>query len=229
LKTFVLFDIDGTLLFSNKIDSRCFADSYEAVFGRTFPSINWHDYPQVTDHVIFRSVFHKHFDRLPAADERQQFEDYYIMQLEAARRKRPTDFQEVPGARSCWEYLNQDERYVTGIATGGWREPAMIKLRHIGLPTSPPYAGYANGMETRRHILQAAIDTARREHQIDKLVYVGDAIWDVQTTQEMNLPLIGIRRKGDHEVLLREGAPIVLSDYRNLDTFLGAIRKLTGS
>lgn len=223
MKTFLLFDIDGTLLFSNAVDSRCFAASYEAVFGQEFPTIDWRQYPHVTDHVIFRTVFTRHFGRVATDAERQQFEDYYVSMLERERIRRPEEFQEVPGAANCWRQLEADDRFVLGIATGGWRAPAQIKLGHVGISPVPTYAGYADGMEQRDHILQAAIDLARADHQISSIIYVGDAIWDVKTTRQMNLPLIGIRRSGDHDVLLREGVKVVLSDYQDLSAFYGAV------
>jgi phosphoglycolate phosphatase-like HAD superfamily hydrolase len=226
VKTFLLFDIDGTLLFSDAIDSQCFAHSYEAVFGRPFPSIDWRQYPHVTDHVIFRTVFTAHFQRVATAAERQRFEDHYVAMLAHERTRRPTEFQEVPGAANCWRHLQADERFVLGIATGGWREPAQVKLRHVGIDPIPPYAAYADGMEQRDHILQAAIDLARNDHDITAVVYIGDAIWDVTTTRQMQLPLIGIRQAGDHEVLHREGVKVVLSDYRDLPTFYAAVAQV---
>ena len=78
-------------------------------------------------------------------------------------------------------------------------------------------------MEQREHILEAAIDLAKADHDISAVVYIGDAIWDVTTTQQMQLPLIGIRRAGDHEVLLREGVEVVLSDYSDVNSFMAAI------
>lgn len=223
MKTFLLFDIDGTLLFSNAIDSRCFAASYETVFGQPFPSIDWRQYPHVTDHVIFRTVFTQHFGRVASVEERQVFEDHYVARLETERQRRPEEFQEVPGAYQCWQHLQNDDRFVLGIATGGWRAPAQVKLGHVGIQPSPPYAGYANDMEQRDHILQSAIDLARAEHEISSIVYIGDAIWDVKTTRQMGLPLIGIRRSGDHDVLLREGVKVVLSDYQDINAFYQAV------
>lgn len=227
MKTFVLFDIDGTLLFSNAIDSLCFADSYHAIFGHPFPTIDWRQFPQVTDHVIFRTAFYQHFKRFPSDAEREEFEDHYVNRLKLERQAQPEAFQEVSGAADCWHYLNQDDRFVTGIATGGWKAPAQIKLQHVGIPSPPPYAAYANDMEHRAHILESAMALARAEHAIDKVVYVGDAIWDVHTTRQMNIPLIGIRREGDHDILLQEGVPIVLSDYQDMDVFLKAIAQVS--
>ncbi|MEM6725674.1 MAG: hypothetical protein AAF598_16655 [Bacteroidota bacterium] len=56
-KLLVIFDIDGTLLFSNKEDSRIFSRAFKDCFGFQIGSINWHDYPHVVDTVILLSEF----------------------------------------------------------------------------------------------------------------------------------------------------------------------------
>jgi len=223
MKTLILFDIDGTLLFSNKADSRCFANSYAAVFGRAFPTIDWTKFPEVTDHVIFRTAFHDHFRRYPTQAERETFEDHYLAALTRVRDEDPSEFREVPGAAAIWRQLEADDRYLTGVATGGWQRPAALKLAHVGIPPEPAYAGYANDKFSRQDILEEAIDLARAAHEVNHIVYVGDAIWDVITTQAMNLPLIGVRHRGDHDKLLALGVTTVISDYLDVEGFLATV------
>ena len=172
---------------------------------------------------LFLAPFLRHFQREATVEERQFFEDHYVRRLQTERAKQPEAFQEVPGASDCWRQLEKDERFVLGIATGGWRAPALVKLQHVGIHPAPPYAAYADGMEQRDHILQAAIELARQAHQISHVVYIGDAIWDVTTTRQMNLPLIGLRRQGDEEVLRREGVKVILRDYKDVATFYSAV------
>ncbi len=229
VKTFVLFDIDGTLLYSNKVDSQCFADSYEAIFGRPFPTIDWRKFPEVTDHVIFRTAFKEHFGHYPSEAERLEFEGHYLAALHASRAYTPGEFREVPGAVSLWRSLEADDRFLTGIATGGWQRPAAIKLAHVGIPNEPAFAGYANDQFSRVDILQTAIDKARASHEVAHIVYVGDAIWDVTTTRKMNLPLIGVRRSGDHHALLKAGATRVITDYAPPTAFLNHLEAITGA
>lgn len=214
-KTFYLFDIDGTLLYSEKRDSQCFADSYASIFGRPFPTIDWTRFPEVTDHVIFRTAFHDHFQRYPTEVEREAFEEHYLAALTQVRSQDGGAFREVPGAVRYWQKLENDPAAIVGIATGGWQKPAAIKLAHVGLPPTPPYAGFANNKFSRVDILQAAIDLASNDHPIDRIVYFGDAIWDLTTTRKMNIPFVGIRHKGDHAKLTEHGHRFVLTDYED--------------
>lgn len=225
---FILFDIDGTLLYSDKVDSRCFANSYEAIFGRPFPTIDWTKFAEVTDHVIFRTAFHDHFGRFPTELERVAFETHYLAALRSARSANPAQFSEIPGAADLWHRLEADERYLPGIATGGWQRPAAIKLAHVGIPPAPRFAGYANDKLSRVAILNEAIDKARAAHPIDHIVYVGDASWDVTTTQKMNLPLIGVRRAGDHHCLHALGATRVITDYSDPESFFSHLYAVIG-
>lgn len=226
MKTFILFDIDGTLLYSEKIDSQCFANSYAAIFGRPFPTIDWTKFAEVTDHVIFRTAFYDHFGHYPTEAERLPFEEHYLEALRVARAEKPADFREVPGAAALWRRLQADDHFVTGIATGGWRRPAAIKLSHIGLPPDPPFASFANDKFSRTEILSEAIELARMAHEIAHIIYVGDAVWDVTTTSKMNLPLIGVRRKGDHDTLRKLGAERIITDFTPDNAFFNHLEEL---
>lgn len=216
-KTLVIFDIDGTLLFSNSLDSRCFGKSYERVFGKKFPSLDWNDFPHVTDHTIFNKAYQDHFGEVCSPESRLAFEADYIELMKEERDVTPHEFCEVPGAKDLIDQLHGLDRYEVGIATGGWRNPAIFKLDHVKINYDPIYASYADNMETRQDIVQDSINQAKDHHSINKVVYIGDAEWDVLTTNQMNIPLIGIRRTGDHSKLLDLGVEHVFSDY--LDSF----------
>ena len=81
-------------------------------------------------------------------------------------------------------------------------------------------------MEQRDHILQSAIEQARADYDIESVVYIGDAIWDVVTTRQMNIPLIGVRREGDNEVLRREGVDVILNHYQDMSAVYSAVEQV---
>lgn len=222
-KTLVIFDIDGTLLYSNKIDSQCFAQTYQTIYGFDFPTIDWTKYPHVTDTTIFKTVIRQHFERDVTTNEVGEFQHHYVGLLEEGRRKSPNEFLEVPNAKFTIERLLEDERFVVGIGTGGWARPAQVKLAHIGISTTTICLVGADGHEQREGIIEQVMQTVAKSHEVSRTVYVGDAIWDVDTTRRMNLDFVGVRRAGDFEVLKNAGASLVLKDYTNYGHFLRAI------
>ncbi len=223
-KKLIIFDIDGTLLYSNRIDSQCFADTYEKVYQSKFPSIDWSNYPHVTDDTIFRTVIQNHFQREATSDEMHYFQNEFVASIQVKREEQPHEFKEVPNARKTIEHLLENDVYEVGIATGGWRRPAMVKLNHIGIPTANLHMSFADGNPTREDIINGVFQqTNAKKMSFEKIVYVGDAAWDVKTTRNMNIPFIGIRREGDADFLKQFGAETVIKDYKDINLFLSSI------
>ncbi|MEM1324132.1 MAG: HAD hydrolase-like protein [Bacteroidota bacterium] len=223
-RTLVIFDIDGTLLFSNSIDSQCFATTYEDRYARTFPTIDWRKFPHVVDTTIFNVAYEQDFGVLPTSEEVHAFQDAFVSLIRVERQRQPEAFQPVPGAREAVLRLLADERYCVGIATGGWQRPAMVKLGHVGIPTDELWMSCADGHTTREQIIETVLRRGEAAPvSIGHTVYVGDAVWDVSTTRNLQMPFIGLRRKGDHEVLLDIGAQVVIEDYLDYERFLNLV------
>ena len=224
-KTLVIFDIDGTLLYSNKVDSQCFAEVYFSIYKKEFPTIDWSKFPHVTDETIFKTVINQHFDREPTAAEKDYFRDSFVELLRTKRQEKPDEFRQVPGAKTAFENLKKDADFLVGIGTGGWKKPARLKLRHLDMGLEDVADAYADGNYTREGILKESIGKAEAMGVgFNRIVYVGDAKWDVKTTRNMGLPFVGIRREGNREVLLEIGAKDVLVDFSDYDRFVAAIR-----
>ena len=225
-KTLIIFDIDGTLLYSNKVDSECFAETYRNVFERDFPSIDWLNYPHVTDHTIFGSVYREQFGRDVDHEELEHFKERFVIRLKEERAVRPEEFRQVPGARDALMRLQEDERFALGVATGGFQKPARFKLNHLDLPTSGMHMSFADGKETREEIIEESVRSAKSEYgEFEKIVYIGDAVWDVRTTRNMAMNFVGVRWKGDQHLLREMGAQVVVQDYADYGGFLDAVER----
>ena len=225
-KKLIIFDIDGTLLYSNKIDSQCFADTYEKVYKSPFPTIDWSKYPHVTDDTIFKTVIQEQLQREVRVGEMDDFKNKFVASIQEKRKSHPHEFKAVENSKETIERLVEDAHFEVGIATGGWRQPAYVKLKHIGIPMEPLHMSFADGNPTREDIIQGVFDqTNKLDFEFEKIVYVGDAPWDVRTTRNMQIPFIGVRRNGDFEILKSIGADTIISNYSNYDQFLNAIEE----
>ena len=224
----IIFDIDATLTNSNKLDSKCFAETYLDFFGHPLPTIDWNFYPAVTDTAIFDDLFERHFQRKPIPAEIQDFKNQFTAKIQKNRQLEPYNFEEVSGAKNLIDYLLSKKEYAIGIATGGWKQPAQIKLHHVGIDPTPIFDAYADGHYTREAIVNDSISQAKQVYPaFEKIVYFGDAKWDVTTTRNMNIPFIGIRLRGDLEVLKQLGATQVFQDYRDMELIIKAIERAT--
>src|SRR5947208_14740839 len=92
----VMFDIDGTLTETMKVDKECFFRSFKEVFGFADIDADWSHYPRTTDSGIFHDVFTSRMARSPAAQEVLRFRQYFIQLLVTALSQSP--FAPVAGA-----------------------------------------------------------------------------------------------------------------------------------
>ena len=65
----IMFDIDGTLTETMKVDEECFVRSFKDVFGFTDIDTDWSRYPRTTDSGIFHDIFAARVGRSPTAKE----------------------------------------------------------------------------------------------------------------------------------------------------------------
>ena len=95
----VMFDIDGTLTETMKVDEECFVRSFEDVFGFANIDTDWSHYPRTTDSGIFHDVFTSRIGRSPTAQEVSQFRQHFIQLLATASSQSP--FAPVAGLTGC--------------------------------------------------------------------------------------------------------------------------------
>lgn len=228
MPTLILFDVDGTLIYSERRDSRCFAQTYTDLYDRPFPTIDWSKYPHVSDTTIFEHVIAQHFDRAVDPLEVVHFKNIYGARLRHNRSQNPEHFYEIPGAAQAITQLLEHPDYLVAVATGGWKEAAEIKMQHVGIPCEQFWVSGADDKYTREDILNEAIQAVQSSAPtLHRIVYIGDASWDVQTTRQLNLDFVGIRHGHDHHVLSSLGATQVLSNFLDFELFVSAVESAT--
>ncbi len=216
-----IFDIDGTLTQGTSHFESCYVRAVVEEFDFENVSGRWRDYPQVCDSGILNHLFMTRFNRGPSREEESRFKERYLALL----KERSDDAHEVPGAREALERLSAGEAWKVALATGNWRESARMKLRAAGFnDRAYPLAG-ADDSEERDGIVRAAIERARRRYGIElfeRVVYVGDAPWDLLSARRLGMPFVG--RDGRYgEELRRKGASHLLEDFRDYPRLLESL------
>ncbi|OLA95961.1 MAG: hypothetical protein AUH19_08835 [Verrucomicrobia bacterium 13_2_20CM_55_10] len=126
-----MFDIDGTLTETMKVDEECFVRSFEDVFGFADIDTDWSHYPRTTDSGIFHDVFTSRIGRSPTAQEVSRFREHFIQLLVAASSQSP--FVPIAGANRLLSGLAQGSSHRVSFATGGWRDSARLKMASAGM------------------------------------------------------------------------------------------------
>ena len=224
----VIFDIDGTLTETNAVDEICFVQAFADAHAITQINTNWSEYRWVTDSGIMFQIFHERFGQRPTDCELRNYKSRLANLLETHWAKDSSLFAEIPGASHALTRLNHEAEWAVALATGCWRVSAELKLKAAGIHAEHLPAAYAEDGLSRESILQTALSRAQHlfgRSRFEKIVSVGDALWDVQAAGNLGIAFIGVG-KGDRGLKLRQvGATHVLEDYADYGQLIEFLRK----
>jgi phosphoglycolate phosphatase-like HAD superfamily hydrolase len=223
-----IFDIDGTLTDTNGVDDECYRTAIADTLGVSPGTIDWSGVAHVTDSEIFRWLCAAHGRREPSAEELARARSQFVERLTAALEHAPTRFTSIAGAPAMLLRLVERGWHVA-VATGGWGPSARLKLRVAELEIDDALLACADDARSRADIVQLARERAEAFYQrrFDRVVSVGDGVWDVQTASVLGLPFVGIATGARADRLRSAGARAVLPDYSNLDAVWAALETAT--
>ena len=214
----VVFDFDGTLAATDGVDGECFIQAFDDALQIRDFSQEWTEYEHVTDEGITRQIFMERFGRHPHPDEREKVIDSFLALLKTRSVADSLQFSELPGASVLVNQLRNTGDWAVAVATGAWRRSVEFKIQRTGLPiTEIPLASAEDG-PSRESIVLTAVERAASYYgrqRFDRVVSVGDALWDVRTARKLGLPFIGIAEEPRATALRKDGAHHVIEDYRN--------------
>ena len=210
-----VFDLDGTLTRTVDVDGDCYLQAFADSLGVTGVNDNWSDYEDVTDLGVMQEVFRTRVGRAPESVEIARFVECFVELLRDRYRGSPGAFGEVPGATAFLARLRQS-RWAVAIATGGWERSARFKIETGGIDAGNLPAAFAEDGPARRTIVTTAISRAASYYHasaFERVVLVGDALWDVQAARELGLPLVAVATN-ERAIRLRElGASHVVENF----------------
>ena len=222
----VIFDLDGTLTETNEVDDLCFPRAFAENLGVIDLNTDWSTYTHSTDTVVFQEAFAQRFRRHPTPHEAKSFEQHFVESLAELYASRPAMFAEVHGATALLKQFEQDTRWATAIATGCWKRSADFKIDAAGIPAAGVPMAFAEDGPSREAIVEAAVRRAilhYRRQSFERIVLVGDRIWDLKTAQTLGLPFVGVAHREPAERLRLADASHTIENFLNGPCFIRAL------
>jgi phosphoglycolate phosphatase-like HAD superfamily hydrolase len=221
-----IFDIDGTLTNTNGVDNRCFVKALAEAHAITEISTDWASYPHTTDSGITVHVFQQKFGRDPLETELAKFKSCFVDLLAEQYNSNSSSFSEIAGASMALGRLRREPDWAVAIATGCWRESALLKLSAAKIDVDGIPAAYAEDGLSREEILAVALSQSLERYRVssfEKIVSIGDGLWDVRTARRLGFGFLGIACGDSAAMLHQAGAKHVVenfTDYSRLIRFL---------
>ncbi|MFL5560727.1 MAG: HAD family hydrolase [Gemmatimonadaceae bacterium] len=226
--TIVLFDIDGTLLWSDGAGRRAIQAALVEVFGGIGPAD--HRFDGKTDRQIVRELMTVEGHDRDVIDERMdRVLDRYVAELHSALRDPAHPPQRLPGVAELLDALEARSDVVLGLLTGNVAPGADAKLRAVGIdPTRFRVSAFGSDHEHRPEL--PAIARARAESLLgypvggERFVVVGDTPADMTCGRGIGARAIGVAT-GRYAVreLLSHGADAAFPDLTDTSAVVAAI------
>ena len=220
----VIFDVDGTLARTSRVDDDCWSRAALEVLGLPEIDTDWGAYDHSTDEAIAAQLIRERTELPRELSTVRAVRARFAELMHAAANRDENLFQPTPGAQTVFSVL-ADAGWQSAIATGGWEETARLKLARAGIEINGIPAAFAEDAHPREDLIRIA--QARAEDAagqiFNRIVYVGDGPWDVRAAAALTIGFVGIA-SGERESWLKNtGARLVLPDFEDDTAFLAAI------
>ncbi len=219
----VIFDIDGTITKTNPVDEACFRQTAEEIFQKKIGSIDFHDFRNITDSTVVFELYQKHMGRNPSRDEYYSFRKAFKKNLKSLFKTHSNEFEPVDGIQTLLHELGKHGKWKFIIATGCWKFSAKFKLESSGFYYKKLDVVTADDGLTRDRIILNAINQAKKKHSVDdfkRIVYVGDASWDIKSCYNLHLPFIGVEAEENDKKKEELGHYLTMHQYPALKDFI---------
>lgn len=194
----VLFDIDGTLIYSRGAGVRAFLGAYAMEFHELPDGAASISFAGRTDTGLVREFFRLHRYE-PKAEDFQRFFDRYVFLLE--NNLQSSGGGVLAGVRDWLRQLPAlPQPPVVGLLTGNIRLGAEIKLRHFGLWESFVMGAFADDREERDKIAAVAFERGRemvgKDLRPEEVLVIGDTPLDIRCGRAIGAKVLAVATGG---------------------------------
>jgi phosphoglycolate phosphatase-like HAD superfamily hydrolase len=225
--TLLIFDIDGTLTDTKKVDDNCFFLAFLNEYKIELKNIDWATFTNVTDHGLFLDIYCSAFNKNPTEIDKINFQKIFFEYLDKQLKSNPEKFKSVNGASKFINYCLEHTNFKIAFATGGWQYSAKLKLQAADIKNSNIPMSSSDILFRRQDILLEAIEKSKHFYKtetFEKIVYFGDGVWDYKTTSELEIEFIGVDITEDKK-LEKLGVENILNDFDDIVKVLSMIDK----
>ena len=192
----VLFDIDGTLLWSDGAGRRAVFRALTEVFGTTGP--DGHRFDGKTDPQIVRELMKLAGVAEELIEERLDLLlDRYVLYLREELAAPGHHSRALPGVHELLDVLEAREDVILGLLTGNLAEGAHAKLVAVGIdPERFRVGAYGSDHHFRPELPAIAIQRLREQHALDvpghDVIVIGDTPADLTCGLAVGARAIGV-------------------------------------
>jgi phosphoglycolate phosphatase-like HAD superfamily hydrolase len=215
----VMFDVDGTLTNTYVSDENEFVRAIREVLGLPDINTDWASYQHVTSEGVLNEIALAQLGRPVSREESRAVQRRLVELLRGA------GVAEIPGAAAFLQRL-PGLGYAVALASGDWELSARHKLTAASLPVDGLPAAFCDASPERMEIMRHSLRRALRHYgcpSFARIVYVGDASWDVQASRELGWGFVGIAAGPKPSQLRALGARHVFPDYLKSEAMLSAL------
>lgn len=190
-----LFDVDLTLIDTDRAGSRALALAFEELYGmaQAFPNI---PFAGRTDSSIIADAFTRHgVDHNTPAHTMEHFMEIYFQHLTTTLANSPNGHI-LPGVKELLKALDERPDVSIGLSTGNFRRSALMKLEHYGLADYFAEGGFGDDSQDRNALVTIAIERMSRKlgyiHSPADIIVVGDTPHDIASGKANNTVTVAV-------------------------------------
>ena len=222
----VLFDIDGTLISTNGIAKRTFAEAMAQMYGPSDAALD-HDFAGKTDQQIYHELVQKSgIDAGTATARMHETLTVFLDMLE--ERLTAENVTALPGVHTLLAALAEESTVTLGLLTGNMIRGARIKLVPPRLDKYFAFGAFGSDAMHRHELPSIALERAyNRTGYVFKdkeIIVIGDTPNDIECGRHLNVRTIAVASGGAKREDLAKHAPDFLFDsLEDTDTVIDAI------
>lgn len=207
-----MFDIDGTLLQSEHFDGQCYQQAIFEVLGQPLDT-DWTRYEHVSDSGILDQ--HLRELGLESGHDAIKADVKRLFSAKIARHLEREPARPIAGAVEFIRRLRGIENSSLCIATGGWRETALLKLASASIDVDGLPLASASDHYSRIEIMKIAATQAGGKLE-QPWVYFGDGEWDQQACAALGFDFVAVGHRISHKNQIAD-----FSDVAQAMSYLG--------